>query len=273
MKLDVKFTELTNSFETVFGEVHNISDGGFERGYAEGETKGYEKGYTEGEVKGFEDGAKSEYDRFWDAIQNKGDYSCSNINNLDLPRNTHLFGLGWTNATFKPKYDVIVLDANTFVYSEIEDLRPETVGVNIDFSRLNNFNYILRKAKTKYIGVVDMTNATTGWCVLRGAENLEYVEKLILPIKDLEFQNGGFAIDNLMHIAFENEFLSYVAFNWCTKLTHQSLINILNALYDYVNGDLDGSSKNKTCTLGATNLAKLTDAEIAIATEKGWTLA
>lgn len=51
------------------------------------------------------------------------------------------------------------------------------------------------------------------------------------------------------------------------KLTHQSLLNVLNGLYD-----LTGSS-SQTLTIGSTNLAKLTDQEKAIATNKNWVLA
>lgn len=52
----------------------------------------------------------------------------------------------------------------------------------------------------------------------------------------------------------------------CTLLTHESLMNVINNLYDI---------KTKGCqvqslVLGSTNLAKLTEEEIAIATNKGW---
>ena len=49
-------------------------------------------------------------------------------------------------------------------------------------------------------------------------------------------------------------------------LTHDSLMSIINALQTKTSGTW-------AVTLGADNLAKLTDAEKAIATEKGWTLA
>ena len=54
----------------------------------------------------------------------------------------------------------------------------------------------------------------------------------------------------------------------CSKLTHDSLMNIINNLYDI---------KTKGCNaqnliLGYTNLTKLTEEEIAIATNKGWTV-
>lgn len=61
-----------------------------------------------------------------------------------------------------------------------------------------------------------------------------------------------------------------LSFSDCTKLTHDSLMSAINALYDYV---ANGGTGTYTLTLGSTNLAKLTDAEKAIATQKGWTLA
>ena len=56
--------------------------------------------------------------------------------------------------------------------------------------------------------------------------------------------------------------------NASTKLTHDSLMNVINKLYDI---------KTKGCkaqklTLGTDNMAKLTAEEIAIATNKGWTV-
>lgn len=56
-----------------------------------------------------------------------------------------------------------------------------------------------------------------------------------------------------------------INFSDCTKLTHDSLVNIITAL--------SNTSIANTLTLGATNLAKLTDEEKKIATDKGWTLA
>lgn len=50
----------------------------------------------------------------------------------------------------------------------------------------------------------------------------------------------------------------------CTKLSHQSLLNIINALPTVTD--------TKTLTLGAVNKAKLTAEEIAVAEAKGWTV-
>ena len=53
MKYNVQFQEITKQVDVNFGEVNNISDGGYERGLEEGQKKGYKTGYTEGEEKGY----------------------------------------------------------------------------------------------------------------------------------------------------------------------------------------------------------------------------
>ena len=55
-----------------------------------------------------------------------------------------------------------------------------------------------------------------------------------------------------------------------TQLEHSSLLVIINGLYDYVAA---GNTRTRYIKLGATNLAKLSDEEKAIATSKGWTIA
>lgn len=51
-----------------------------------------------------------------------------------------------------------------------------------------------------------------------------------------------------------------------TKFTREALLEIIGNLKAQTSG-------NKTLTMGETNLAKLTDEDKAIATNKGWTLA
>lgn len=63
--------------------------------------------------------------------------------------------------------------------------------------------------------------------------------------------------------------------SYCVKLTHESLMNVINNLYDLnltydvANG---GTLYTQSLVLGSTNKAKLTAEEIAIATNKGWTV-
>lgn len=79
------------------------------------------------------------------------------------------------------------------------------------------------------------------------------------------FQNLGMAYS--ANISANYSYYTLVL-SVCTKLTHDSLMNVINGLYDI---------KTKGCNpqqliLGSVNLAKLTAEEIAIATNKGWTV-
>ena len=69
----------------------------------------------------------------------------------------------------------------------------------------------------------------------------------------------------LVNFIAPNNISTAVDFSSCTKLTHDSLMSIIN--------NLATVTTTTKLTLGSTNLAKLTTSEKAIATNKGWTLA
>lgn len=69
----------------------------------------------------------------------------------------------------------------------------------------------------------------------------------------------------LSYVRFSGTINVDIYMNGCPKLTADSLLSLLNALADGVT--------DKTCKIGSTNLAKLTEEQKAIATDKGWTLA
>lgn len=56
--------------------------------------------------------------------------------------------------------------------------------------------------------------------------------------------------------------------HYSTRLSHDSLMSIINGLYDIASARV----QPQKLVLGATNLAKLSQAEIDIATNKGWTV-
>jgi hypothetical protein len=80
------------------------------------------------------------------------------------------------------------------------------------------------------------------------------------------FDNSFFSATSIVNVEISN-IQKAVVFSNSNFINHASLLNILNALCD-----LTGQT-SLTCTLGSTNLARLTDTEKAIATGKNWTLA
>lgn len=65
-----------------------------------------------------------------------------------------------------------------------------------------------------------------------------------------------------------NYYSDTLSFDASDSLTHESLMNVINKLYDIATK----GCKTQKLQLGSTNLAKLTAEEIAIATNKGWTV-
>jgi surface protein len=86
-----------------------------------------------------------------------------------------------------------------------------------------------------------------------------------------ELENLGKAYTNKTK-NYTNYTLNLSAAN---KLTHDSLMNVINGLYDLnltYKVASGGTLYTQTLNLGSTNKAKLTAEEIAIATNKGWTV-
>lgn len=79
------------------------------------------------------------------------------------------------------------------------------------------------------------------------------------------FKNLGQAYSTTQKASYTNYRLSLAS---PQKLTHDSLMNIINNLYDIASK----GCKAQELSMNSINLAKLTEKEIAIATNKGWTV-
>lgn len=79
--------------------------------------------------------------------------------------------------------------------------------------------------------------------------------------------------NELTNLQFGNDIKYSFSLSSSTKLTVESLLSVLNGLYNFTEAGETPSSSQGKLTLGSTNLAKLSDEQKAIATSKGWTLA
>ena len=238
MNFNVKFKEEAPPFNVKFG----WNNGEFEAGKAEG--------------------AREEYDRFWDVYQENGNRT----------EYTYVFaGVGWTQDLFKPKYDIIpTIQQGMFSYSKIVDIRPQTIGVNVDFSRCTNFQYLCRYSTIKYIGVVDCSSAQSASLsyIFSSAKELVSVEKVIMP----EMDSAGFAdksfenAKKLEHIRIEGVIRRSTNLSWSVVLKKESITSIVQALSDTAEG------QTITFSQAAKNNA-FTDSEWAelIGTKPNWT--
>ena len=132
----------------------------------------------------------------------------------------------------------------------------------------------------------DTSNVTTANATFYGCSSLITIPELdfgkVITVNSLFNGNtklttlGGFKNLGKAYTQKTTGYSNYaLTLSACTALTHDSLMNIINNLYDLnvtYNVAGGGTLYTQKLILGATNLAKLTDSEIAIATNKGWTV-
>ena len=217
-----------------------------------------------GEV--YEAGRKSEHDEFWDGYQTNGDR---------VNYNYGFYNRGWTDASFKPKYNITPTRATQmFAESNISDLVGilENCGVTLDLSQTTNiymtFYWCQSLTRVPVVDTRSSTNDTqTLYCLFGQDAKLRSIEKLILKPDGSQSFNITFSgCINLEEIRIEGV-IGKNGFNVqeCIRLSHDSLMSIINALKDN-----SGTDTWNSITLGAANIAKLTQEELDIMEQKQW---
>ena len=163
-----------------------------------------------------------------------------------------------TNLPTIPQIDTSKVTSMTYMFGYCSNL--PTIP-QIDTSSLSNMAYMF----------YNCTNLTT--IPQLNGENIRILFEAFYGCKSLENFNG---IINLGQAYQKSQSANYndykLVLTSSTLLTEQSIINILNNLYDIKTKGCN----TQTVTLGATNLAKLTSTEgqqaLASAQSKGWNI-
>lgn len=260
------------------GHIEGYGEGrneGYSMGRADGVTEGIEQGKTEAyaEVEplnaeleqtlyGTDTGGKSFYDEFWDTYQDNGN------------RFAYYYafaGFGWNDDSFNPKYNIIpkYYGIYCFCYSKITDIAEslKKCGVVLDTTLCTDFSAFFAYSKTKTVPLLNVAAATSTLTNLfNDCLDLITIEKLIVS-ENVRFHSSTFfRCEALENLTIEGT-IGQNGFNvqWSTKLSHDSLMSIINALKDNSRTDTWN-----TITLGADNLAKLSQDELNIMHLKQW---
>ena len=185
----------------------------------------------------------------------------------------------WDDTTFNPQYDMNLTNGYyMFPYSKITDLCAilERNGVVLDTSGMtaaNGFQYMFYNTSFKILpDIVVPENILNLPQTFGLSYNLHTIKRLTVHENLNYAKNDTFA----KLVALENLTIKGTIgqnnFNvqWSTKLSHESLMSIINALKDYSE---DTSGTQWVVTIGEENIAKLTAEELAIAEDKGWEVA
>lgn len=212
---------------------------GYNEGYSKGSSDGYDngkaEGYEEGSASGFEAGQKSEYDRFWDVFQENG---------KRVRYNYGFSGRGWTDETFKPKYDMAIVNAERmFMYSSITDISRS--GRTLDISKAANIGYMfffaLRLQRVPVLDCRSVNDDGLSYMFYMGnTENaLERIEKII--VRDdgtTKFTRAFYGLDKLTYIRFEGVIGLSLSFKDCKLLSRESIEDIFAHLWQRRTGTI-----------------------------------
>lgn len=180
------------------------------------------------------------------------------------------YGVGWTDDTFWLEHNIKVSAAECMFYNcAITNLAKilTECGKTIDFSGLKRVYRPFMNAKITVFPELDFSNSTAHSATFRLSSAVT-IPKFIVSEKCAEYDATFQSCANLVTLIVEGT-IAANGFNVqdCTKLSHESLLSIVNALKDF---SADTSGTVWKVTLGATNLAKLSTEEIEIMANKGW---
>lgn len=172
-------------------------------------------------------------------------HECSSLTSLDLS-NFDISNVFDMSYMFNSCYKLTSLNVSNFNTSNVEDMeRIFTFCTSLTELNLSSFD------TSKVINVSGM---------LYECQNLT----------NLQF---GYNLGKGYNQKSNNYDRYRLDLSRCPKLTHESLMNVINNLYDLnltYNVANGGTLYTQSLALGSTNLAKLTAEEIVIATNKGW---
>ena len=243
--------------------------------YKSGYRKGYDLGMIDGnslgQQWGYQAGQEEALDNF---------FSTTNLNpEAGAVDYDYLYaGSLWNDTTFKPKYNIAPTAQNVygiFYHSKITDLQKilNEWGKKLDFTSSKitagcRYLYSLfRESTITHIPALSFPRALRLQEIFHSCKNLHTIDELNIN-ENTVIYNIFTSCSALENVTFKGV-LNNGGMNVSDcPLTKESLLSLIGILKDN-----SANGTKYTVTLGATNLAKLTDAEKAIATQKGWTLA
>ena len=220
-------------------------------------------------------GGKAYWNEVWKGLQNGGGR---------VYYNRGFFGTKNLDKWFYPQYnlkptstDEMFRGATSSTLFSLAD-RLDECEVTLDTSNCPTltmmFSYCTNLAELPVISFEAMTDTYYVRKMFDGCKQLKTIRGIIpAPVTATARTNYSdmftdcIALENLTIMGTIYHGLSVSS---CTALSHTSLMSIIDNLADYSE---DTSGTSWVVTLGSTNLAKLTNAEKAIATQKNWSLA
>lgn len=172
------------------------------RVYDAGVDAGHEVGLAAGMEAGMEAGQKAEYDRFWDAFQNKGEKTSY----------SYAFGGdGFTASTYNPKYQLNCTHGANMMFAYNATITDTKVDIDFGNTSSNKVN------------------------AFYGATSLHTIRK-IKNCENVNFASMFTDCNALANVTFDGVISRNFNMQWC-PLTVESMKNIISCLKNFAGTD------------------------------------
>jgi hypothetical protein len=229
--------------------------------------------HAAGKAEGIAEGKQAEYDAFWDKLQQNG------------TRTGYDYGFWrWSYAILRPKYNIVPEGSASSVFRDIDGLVDFEqwkieCGIVVDFSRATSANDLFGRTPIERVGILDFSNISSANHCFSNSK-VKTIEKIILPSSKAATMNSAFnqCVD-LEEIRFDGVIQANgFSFSHCSKLTHDSLVSIVNSLSTTTTGltvTLSKTAVNNAFATAEGAADGSTSAEwlALVATRSNWTIA
>lgn len=195
------------------------------RGYDDGGSQGYSEGLRYGE--------ESAYNSFWDTYQQNGNryhYSYA------------FGGYGWTDETFKPKYDIIVgnnVSSCLFAYSQITNLKKilNKQNVILDTSQCTDIGSMFSGCSNLYsIPQIDASNSKHCNALFSYCGLIDNIDLIIKNNGSQTFTNAFLNCNQLYSLKITGTIGESISLKQSKHLSKKSVENVINALSSTASG-------------------------------------
>lgn len=242
MQMDIKFEESNQRINIPFTEVHQATDGGFERGY----EQGYEVGYEQSKIDNPDLFQYATCPMFQDAVFPSNYDVVVNIPNFsNITYSSYFYkAIGMRSIKMICDNKDVVWNGTNFCYAQDVEATLELVDLTEFSTKLKTVtNFFARQTKLiNVLGSLDLSECTTITNIVLGCVALQEIRFVAETIKN--------------NITFSNSNL----------LTEESIQSIIGGL-----ADLTGQT-SRTVTFHSSIKINLTDEQLLQITSKNWKL-
>lgn len=223
-------------------------------------------GFEDGVDEVYEAGKQSEYDRFWDAIQQNGART----------QYTGTFCF-MTSEIFKPKYDIRPTNAFYMFDHFVDEIdmveHLAGLGVTLDTSACTNFQNWLLWSHIRRVGTIDLASST--YVNFYYAYLLETIDRLVVSNKHTGFNFQG--CGSLKNVNVDGEIAASINLGESKKLTQTTIVSFFTALSTATSGlsiTLSLAAVNKAFEIAGddNNGSVSTEWAELVATRSNWTV-